>query len=175
MKGWFGLNNDIQDILELSRLCMLPALNGTNATSFLLGGSIKMLKSHNVRAIITLADSNNHVGSIYQVCNFKYYGLSDKKTDFFSIEGKLNPRGETKNLKGVWLQRTRKHRYCYLLDKTLKVNYIEKSYPKKGETINLDCCGGSNKVYDNRFNVWYTCPRCIGELRELSNDILELY
>ena len=38
LKGWFSLSNDDKSVLELTRLCMLPDLNGTNATSFLLGG-----------------------------------------------------------------------------------------------------------------------------------------
>lgn len=83
MKSWFGLENDNQDVLELSRLCMLPILNGSNATSYLLGNSITKLKSKQVKAIITLADDSRHVGSIYQVCNFKYYGLTDKKNRLF--------------------------------------------------------------------------------------------
>lgn len=100
LKGWFNCMNDTKDIYELSRLCMLPILNGTNATSFLLGGSIKLLKKQGfVRAVITLADSSRHVGSIYQVCNFKYYGLTDFKNDFFTnVNGKMrvNPRGAVK-------------------------------------------------------------------------------
>lgn len=38
LKGWFSLGNDTKDIYELSRLTVLPVLNKTNATSFLLGG-----------------------------------------------------------------------------------------------------------------------------------------
>ncbi len=34
LKGWFGLPNSDQTVLELSRLCVLPDLNGTNATSY---------------------------------------------------------------------------------------------------------------------------------------------
>ena len=83
LKGWFGLPNSDQSVLELSRLCVIPDLNGTNATSYLLGNSIKFLKKEGIRAVITLADDSRHNGSIYQVCNFKYFGLTDKKSDFF--------------------------------------------------------------------------------------------
>lgn len=168
LKGWFGLTNDNTNIYELSRLCLYPALNGTNATSFLLGGSIKILKKQKVvRAIITLADSNRHCGSIYQVCNFKYYGLTDKKTDFYRFDGKVNPRGSTKNVRGVWIPRTQKHRYCYLLDNTLKVNYSECTKPKSEQRLTTDCCNGTYKVYDNRFGEWYTCPKCTGKLEKI--------
>ena len=132
LKGWFGLTNDCKDVLELSRLCLIPALNGTNASSFLLSNSLKILKKcAGIRAVITLADDDRHVGSIYQVCNFKYYGLTDKKTDFYTFDGKVNPRGATKNIRGVWLPRTRKHRYCYLLDRSLKALYEECPKPEK--------------------------------------------
>ena len=47
-KGWFGVDNQDQTVLELSRLCMLPSLNGTNATSYLLGNSMKMLKQYDI-------------------------------------------------------------------------------------------------------------------------------
>lgn len=164
LKGWFGVNNQDKSILELSRLCMLPILNGTNATSYLLGNSIKMLKQHGIRAVITLADSSRHIGSIYQVCNFKYYGLTNSKTDFYCADGKINPRGSTKNLHGVWLPRTKKHRYCYVIDKNLKVLYKEKPHPTEKETIKYECCNNTKIVYDNRFNEYYTCPKCCGKL-----------
>ena len=160
MKSWFGLENDNQDVLELSRLCMLPILNGSNATSYLLGNSITKLKKKQVKAVITLADDSRHVGSIYQVCNFKYYGLTDKKTDFFTVDGRVNPRGETKNIQGVWLPRNRKHRYAYILDKNLICLLKEEKRPTIENTNNYECCNGTNIVLDKRFNVSYSCPKC---------------
>lgn len=166
LKGWFSLDNQDQSVLELSRLAMLPFLNKTNATSFLLGNSIKLLKKQCIRAVITLATSDRHVGSIYQVCNFKYYGLTDSKTDFFSEDGKVNPRGATKDVKGVWIPRPRKHRYAYIIDNSLKCNYKECEKPKHDDVEKLECCNGKGIVYDKRFGIWYTCPRCIGVLQK---------
>lgn len=160
LKGWFGLPNSNQTVLELSRLCVLPQFNGTNATSFLLSTSIRLLKNEGIKAVITLADDSRHAGSIYQVCNFKYYGLSNKKTDFFTSDGKVNPRGSTVNVQGVWLPRTQKHRYAYILDKTLICNYKLQDYPKKEATKDYLCCNGTNVVHDKRFNVNYSCPKC---------------
>lgn len=160
MKSWFGLENDNQDVLELSRLCMLPILNGSNATSYLLGNSISKLKSKQVKAVITLADDSRHVGSIYQVCNFKYYGLTDRKTDFFTADGRVNPRGKTKDIQGVWLPRTRKHRYAYIIDKNLTCLLEEEKRPNTESTNNYECCNGTNVVFDKRFNVSYSCPKC---------------
>lgn len=165
MKSWFGLTNDNQDVMELGRLCMLPILNGTNATSYLLGNSLKCLKKEGVKAVITLADDCRHVGSIYQVCNFKYYGLTNKKTDFYTADGKINPRGETKNIKGVWLPRTRKHRYAYILDKSLVCLLKEEKKPSIGDINEYDCCGGTLEVFDKRFGDKYTCPKCVGDLK----------
>lgn len=167
LKGWFGLTNENTNILELTRLVMNPILNNTNATSFLLSHAIKDLKKYNIRAIVSLADSSLHYGYIYQACNFNYYGLSDKKTDFYSVDGKVNPRGSTKDKEGVWLPRSRKHRYCYIIDKSLKVLYKQESYPKGDDHISVDCCEGTKKVLDNRFDVWYTCPRCVGKLDKI--------
>jgi hypothetical protein len=166
LKGWFGLDNKDQSVLELSRLCVLPQYNGTNATSFLLSTSIRLLKKEDIRAVITLADDSRHIGSIYQVCNFTYYGLSNKKTDFFTADGKVNPRGSTKDVEGVWLPRTQKHRYGYILDKSLICKLEEQQPPNKGETKEYPCCNGTNEVYDKRFDKWYSCPKC-GEIKEL--------
>jgi hypothetical protein len=165
MKSWFGLENDNQDVLELSRLCVLPSLNGSNATSFLLGNSLQLLKIHLVKAVITLADDSRHVGSIYQVCNFKYYGLTDKKTDFYAADGRINPRGQTKDLHGVWLPRTRKHRYCYILDSNLKCLLKEQYKPNIDMLNTYECCNGTNRVFDNRFKEYYTCPKCMGVIQ----------
>ena len=172
LKGWFGLPNNTKDIMELMRLCVLPELNGSNATSFLLGRSIKKLKKdYNIRAVVTLADSSRHVGSIYQVCNFTYYGLTDKKTDFYREDGKKNPRGSTKDSKGVWIERTRKHRYAFIIDSGLECNYTKKEYPKSDDRLKTICCNGSEVVHDKRFDKYYSCPLCTGELIEVvSND-----
>ena len=167
-KSWFSLSVNDKNIYELSRLCMVPELNGTNATSYLLGASIRELKKQKfVRAVITLACSDRHVGSIYQVCNFKYYGLSEPKNDFYIENGGLKSRGATKNIKGAWLPRARKHRYAYILDETLRCNYEEQPKPSVEEVIPLKCCNGTLQVHDGRFDVWYTCPKCTGVLKRI--------
>lgn len=170
LKGWFGFDNTTTNILELTRLVMNPVLNNTNATSFLLSNSIKRLKKEGIKAIISLADSSRHIGYIYQACNFNYYGLTSKKTDFYCADGRLNPKGSTKNLQGVWLPRTRKHRYCYLIDKNLKVLYKQEKYPKSKDFLKVSCCYGSDIVYDKRFKKYYTCPKCTGKLIEIPVD-----
>ena len=167
LNGWFGItDNSYPFVLELSRLAMLPALNGTNATSFLLGNSLRMLnKNKGVRAVTTLATSDRHIGSIYQVCNFEYYGKTDKKTEFFEEvleKGEQHDRGVKRNKKGVWVNKPQKHRYAYIFDKTLKCLYDKQPYPSKDSIQKLNCCGGTNIVHDSRYNVDYLCPICNG-------------
>ena len=160
LKGWFGLDNTEKRVLELVRLAVIPALNNSNATSFLLGNSIKILERNGYRAVITLADSSRHVGSIYQVCNFKYYGKTDFKKDFYRADGKINPRGKTKGVKGVWIDRSVKHRYAYVMDDSLEVLYREESRPKIDNISSVECCGGEGIVEDRRSGVYYECPKC---------------
>ena len=173
LKGWFGLENDDQSVLELTRLCMLPSLNQTNATSYLLSNSMKMLhRFYDVKAVITLADASRHIGSIYQVCNFKYYGLADDKCDFYRFpDGKKNPRGEVSALEGVWISRTKKHRYAFIMDSKLKCLYQEQPAPKVKGQIPRVCCDGTNVVLDRRNNQWYTCQICTGKLKKIDIPI----
>ena len=171
LKGWFGItDNSATYVQELTRLCLLPELNGSNATSFLLSNSMKRLKALGVKAVVTLADSARHVGSIYQNCNFKYYGLTDEKTDMYSLEG-TNVRGKSSNFHGVWLPRTRKHRYAYVLDPALKVLYKEEPRPSKGDLAGKPpCCGGSLVVHDDRYDEWFTCPKCTSKFIQLTEE-----
>lgn len=153
IKGWFP-NNQIKDtheVMELQRLAMLPQINGFNATSYLLSHSIKMIAKEGVRAIITLADSTRHVGSIYQVTNFKYYGLTSQKSDFYvESTGKKVGHGKTKGIKGVYIPRNRKYRYAYLIDKKLLIGYCQEKPPVKNDLVQ-----NNKKDYyiDNRLGV----------------------
>lgn len=166
--GWIGKQDS--GVIELSRLVMNPKFNQGNYTSYLLGNSIKELKKSDYKLIISLADASIHIGYIYQACNFKYYGITDSKTDFYSIDGKINPKGKTADIQGVWLPRTQKHRYAYILDKNIEIKYNELLYPKGNEHIHKNCCNGTGQVLDKRFNILYTCPKCTGKL-EIINKI----
>lgn len=173
LKGWFGLDNKNKSVLELSRLCLIPELNGTNATSYLLANSMKIVhKNYGIRAIITLADNNRHVGSIYQVCNFRYYGLTDEKKDFYRYvtptEHIAGSRGKTKGCLGVWLPRSRKHRYAYIMDDNLECLYEpQNELPNKNTYHKEDVCRGCQGrkiVVDTRLGTTYSCPICTKNL-----------
>lgn len=122
--GAFGLERDQQDgLFELSRLCIHPEIQKTeyNITSWFVSRCIKRFKKDaNVRAILSYADSSRHNGIIYRACNFKYYGLTDSKKDFYYSDGTKHSRGSIKGISGEWRDRSRKHRYLMVFDKELK-------------------------------------------------------
>lgn len=136
VKGCFGINSyKLEGFMELGRLCMNPHKHEKNLTSFFLSGSINLLKKiQTVVALLTYADSEHHTGYIYQACNFKYYGLTDPKKDFFILQKdgtyKKLQRGKCKHLIGEWRDKSRKHRYLIIYDKKLKTIWEEQPYPK---------------------------------------------
>ena len=128
--GVFGLERDQQEgLYELSRLCIHPDIQKEeyNITSWFVSKCIKRFrKDANVSAILSYADSSRHDGIVYRACNFKYYGLTDKKSDFWikQSDGSYikHSRGSIKGLQGEWRERSRKHRYLMIFDKKLKNN-----------------------------------------------------
>lgn len=132
---------------ELTRLAMDDDNKVHNLTSWFVSRAIRQLKHDNyVRAIISYADSKYHYGFIYQATNFKYYGLAPLKCDFFEkTQGggeRQVWRGSVKGLKGEWRERSRKHRYMIVYDKSLIIKWQEQPYPK-----------GDNKEYELKDNV----------------------
>ena len=131
-KGAFGLERNQQEgLFELSRLCVDPNLQREeyNITSWFVSRCIKRFKKDtNVRAILSYADSAHHGGTIYRACNFKYYGLTAAKKDFYYSDGTKHSRGSVKGKQGEWKDRTRKHRYLMTFDKSINVLWNEESY-----------------------------------------------
>ena len=132
----FGLTRtEQQGIWELGRLAVDDESKVKNLTSWFLSRCIKQLrKDKDVRAILTYADTDYHKGFIYQALNFKYYGLSAPKKDFWVEQAdgsfKKQSRGKTSGVKGEWRPRSRKHRYVLVYDKSLKVKWCDEPYPK---------------------------------------------
>lgn len=124
-KGAFGLErHEQQGLFELSRLCIEPNTQSCeyNITSWFVSRAIKQLrKDTEVKAIISYADSDYHSGTIYRACNFKYAGLTDSKKDFYFADGTKHSRGKIKGAEGEWKDRSRKHRYVMMFDKTLNL------------------------------------------------------
>jgi hypothetical protein len=136
VKGCFAINSyKLEGFMEVGRLCINPHKHEPNITSFFLSGSIKMLrKIKKVVALLTYADSDYHTGYVYQACNFKYYGLTTPKKDFFVLQDdgtfKKLQRGKCRHLKGEWRDKSQKHRYMIIYDNNLKTIWEEKRYPK---------------------------------------------
>jgi len=126
--GAFGLQRNQQEgIYELSRLCIHPDIQKEehNITSWFLSRCIRRFrKDARVSCILSYADANHHLGTIYRACNFGYYGLTDKKSDFWikQPDGSFikHSRGPTKGIEGEWRERSRKHRYLMIFDEKLK-------------------------------------------------------
>ena len=140
-KGAFGLNrNEQQGLFELSRLCIEPSTQSReyNITSWFVSKAIRQLrKDTEVKAILSYADSNHHSGTIYRACNFKYYGLTDRKKDFYYSDGTKHSRGKVKGSEGEWKERSRKHRYLMVFDKELQKRLTWKEelwYNTQGDT-----------------------------------------
>jgi hypothetical protein len=130
-KGAFGLErNEQEGLFELSRLCIHPITQQEeyNITSWFVSRAIKQLrKETKVRAIISYADSEHHGGTIYRACNFRYCGLSDPKKDFYFSDGTKHSRGKIGDAEGEWRDRSRKHRYVMIFDKSLELLWSEQA------------------------------------------------
>lgn len=105
-------------LFELSRLCIKPGIQRIehNIASWFVSRCIRQLKRDTgVKVIISYADTRYHKGTVYKAANFKYHGLTDKKTDFWEKmpDGKYQKvnRGKIKGLEGEWRSRPEKHRY----------------------------------------------------------------
>lgn len=129
--SFFGLpRGNYSDLLEMNRLVLHPSLNHTQTASKLIGTSLRFLKKKKIRAVISYADSSRHIGTVYQATNFKYYGLTKPKKDYLLSNGKLLSRGKPSEHEGCWVDRSRKHRYVYIFDSSLKVILTQQPYPK---------------------------------------------
>lgn len=150
-RGIAGIENE-KNVLELNRLCLKN--NKKNEASFLVSKSLKLLPKNKI--IVSFADTEQgHVGYVYQACNFKYYGLSAKRTDW-KIKGKEHLHGQTigdlsrgKPNRAKWMRetfgdnfylkpRSRKHRYIFITGKNAVykvIKYKEEKYPKKVDNI----------------------------------------
>jgi hypothetical protein len=136
VKGCFGLQRTEQKgIFELGRLVKYPDAHDGFVLSQFVALAIKQLrKDAEVNALLSYADSRYHTGFIYQALNFRYYGLTTPKSDwwFLNEDGtyRKHHRGKVKGTAGEWRRRSRKHRYLMVYDKSLNVRWTEEPYPK---------------------------------------------
>jgi hypothetical protein len=154
-EGIAGADN-AKFVIELNRLCIES--KNKNAASFLVGRSLRLLPKPSI--VVSYADTaQNHVGYVYQACNFIYTGLSAKRTDW-KVKGMEHLHSQTiidisKNADGsrvefmrekfgddfYLLERSRKHRYIYVTGKNKElvnaIKYAQQPYPK-GESKRYD-------------------------------------
>ena len=121
------------NVIELNRLVLKDNL--PNEASFLVSRSLKLLPKPKV--VVSYADTaQEHIGTIYQACNFLFTGTTKPRTDMAGKDGKHSRHhlGDRKNR----INRSAKHRYVYFIGskkdkKTLRnaLKYtIEDNYPK---------------------------------------------
>lgn len=118
-------------VLELNRLCLVDNLR--NEASMLVGRSLRLLPKDKI--VVSFADTaQGHIGVVYKAANFRYFGLSAKRTDW-KVRGKEHLHGQTiaDEFRGVIKRaqamrdkygddfylapRARKHRYIFCADK----------------------------------------------------------
>lgn len=142
-KGCFGLDRKEQDgFFELSRLCLTPEVQQKehNLAGWFSSKAIKELcRATKVRAILSYADNDFHSGIVYAATNWKYYGLTTPKKDFWfkREDGSYikHNRGKVKNMEGEWRERSRKHRFLKVFDPNLKVQWKEEKWIKKEKDV----------------------------------------
>ena len=131
-KGAFGLErNEQQGLFELSRLCIHPQTQQSeyNITSWFVSKAIRQLRKDTaVKAILSYADNDFHSGTIYRALNFRYCGLTDAKKDFYYADGTKHSRGKVKGIPGEWRERSRKHRFVMVFDKTINILWKEEKW-----------------------------------------------
>jgi len=122
-------------VLELNRLCLMN--NNKNQASMLVSGSIKLLPQKTI--IVSYADTaKNHIGYVYQSCNFLFTGTTKERTDMAGKDGKHSRHNFGDS--SIRVKRSAKHRYVIFNgtknDKKVlrsKLKYEVLPYPK-GET-----------------------------------------
>jgi len=118
-------------VYELNRVCLLN--NKKNEASFFVAKTLRLLSKP--RIIVSYADTAmDHVGKIYQACNFIYTGATKPRTDVDTGEK------HSRHISGLDYSkrknRSSKHRYVYFVgDKKQKklfaqsLKYQKQPYP----------------------------------------------
>ncbi len=137
-----------EDCLVLSRLWLSDELP-PNSESYVLGVVLRALrKQTRVSFLVSYADpSQGHLGTIYQATNWLYTGLSEAMPLYDSGDGKARHSRSLSHAYGSHsvehfaqhgiavrtISQSRKHRYIYLLDHTLRdrLHVPVLPYPKK--------------------------------------------
>lgn len=130
-------------VIELNRLVVES--DEINITSWFVSKCLTFFRA-GIFIIVSYADTGmEHVGKIYQACNFIYTGITKERTDINPGEGK-HSRHYDKSIDTTInrIKRTAKHRYIYFAGtkKLLKLVRLKLKYPvlpyPQGETKRYD-------------------------------------
>ena len=123
----------VDRVIELNRLCRIDEY--TEPLSKLVAYSLRELGKLDSFCVVSYADTAmTHVGYIYQATNFLYTGISAKRTDVFTGDGKHSRHA--KCVEGAPRKnRSSKHRYIMFVGRHRKAMrkhliYQIKPYPK---------------------------------------------
>lgn len=116
-----SVDEEWQRVINLTRFVIVPGMP-TNAASFLLGASIRMIQADGrFRTLLTYADEGQgHTGAIYRATNWDYLGIRPGEPVYLDGEGRQVARkagGKTRtnqqmlDLGYVNTGRTRKHKF----------------------------------------------------------------
>lgn len=84
-----------QGVLSLSRLVVLPDMP-TNAASFLLAGSMRLIDREAWPCLVTYADTwRGHTGAIYRATNWEYRGMTAPQPVWVDSRGRTVARKAT--------------------------------------------------------------------------------
>lgn len=123
-------------VFELNRLCLLN--NKPNEASFLVAKALRLLPKNLI--IVSYADPEyGHTGIIYQASNFKYYGLTKKRTNW-SLKSRPELHGQTVSD----LSKGRENRIQYMKD-TYGDDFYLKPRGQKHRYIYVT--GGAKSIY----------------------------
>ena len=97
------------NVYELTRLYVDDGLEN-NLESYFISKTLKMLDRD---IVISYSDTAyNHIGYVYQACNFIYTGITSSRFDPVSENGKHN-RHNKNTVQNGKIERSQKHRYIY--------------------------------------------------------------
>ena len=124
-------------VYELNRLCIVEDVD--YPLSKFVAYCLRDISDKNNWIIMAYADTAmNHIGYIYQACNFMYTGKTKRRTDKYTEGNKHSRHYKNDEQKGLRKVRSSKHRYIYFCttDKKVKkewmrlLNYPILPYPK---------------------------------------------
>lgn len=100
------------NVIELNRLCREDDYK--NQLSQFVSWCLRQLKQYNLIVVSYSDTAMNHHGYIYQACNFLYIGMTKRRTDKYTEDGKHTRHYKNNNQGKYRVVRSAKYRYIYI-------------------------------------------------------------